>query len=65
MCLYLNNSALCSFDALNPFPLHCIVLFVFILAGQSFETMSLHEDASVDLVFIDGDHTYEGIHTVF
>jgi hypothetical protein len=28
--------------------------------GQSHETMAMHLDGSVDMVFIDGDHTYEG-----
>lgn len=28
--------------------------------GESWKTLNIHEDNSVDLVFIDGDHTYEG-----
>lgn len=29
-------------------------------AGESWKTLNIHEENSVDLVFIDGDHTYEG-----
>ncbi|KAJ1403082.1 hypothetical protein B484DRAFT_457613, partial [Ochromonadaceae sp. CCMP2298] len=30
------------------------------IAGPSSETLNIHEPGSVDMVFIDGDHTYEG-----
>ena len=37
----------------------CIVLS-WVVAGSSINTMRIHENNSVDMVFIDGDHTYEG-----
>jgi predicted O-methyltransferase YrrM len=27
---------------------------------MSFDTLGIHDDDSLDLIFIDGDHTYEG-----
>ena len=30
-------------------------------SGESWKTLNIHDDNSVDMVFIDGDHTYEGL----
>jgi cephalosporin hydroxylase len=31
------------------------------IAGPSAETLNIHEPESVDMIFIDGDHSYEGV----
>lgn len=33
---------------------------VFLVPGDSLKTYKIHRDGSLDLVFIDGDHSYEG-----
>ena len=31
-----------------------------LLVGKSHHTLHIHDDNSLDMVFIDGDHSYEG-----
>lgn len=41
------------------------ICFRFIHIGYSSDTLRIHASASVDIVFIDGDHTYQGVNINF